>query len=144
MALYKFDTQRESDEFEDLLQAISCILRITRSSRRKIDTEKFGQFVKETHLKFHDLFPWMKDNESLHALLGHIVKSIEENRGYGFGQKWEGTLEAVHQLFRLYRKSVTRKTNKEASKTDIMTRIYSADQKKCYKYCLMRQSANFR
>ena len=85
--------------------------------------EKFGQFVKETHLKLHELFPWIRDNESVHALLGHITKSIEENNGYGFGQKWEGTLEAVHQLIRLYRKSVTRKTNETACKKDLFNRL---------------------
>ena len=74
--LYKMDTPEESQQMSKLLQGFNCILRVIRSWKRKIDVEKFSLYVKETHLRLHDLFPWLKDNETVHVFLGHIVWSI--------------------------------------------------------------------
>ena len=54
--------------------------------------------------------------------MGHIAQDIRENDGYGFGQKWEGALEASHHIFRLYRKSVSRTTDEKSNKIDVTNR----------------------
>ena len=66
-----------------------------------------------------------KDNEKIHAYLGHVVQAIVDNRGYGLGQKQESMLEMLHQLFRLFRKSVARTTGKTSNKVDVITRMSS-------------------
>ena len=71
--MYEFDSENEKQGFKDILQGLSVILRILSSWKNKIDIEKFELYVKEIHLKIHDQFDWMDDNETLHEYLGHGV-----------------------------------------------------------------------
>ena len=62
MALYHFDTDDEKRDFWFLLQALNVIIRIINSWKEKVDLEKFGPYVRETHKKMHDMFPEIWDN----------------------------------------------------------------------------------
>ena len=85
--LHKFEfPDTQEPKLEKLLQGLNVILRVIASWRQKVDLEKFKPFVIETHLLLHEVFSFSRDNETVHSYLGHCVRAIIDNRGYGLGQ----------------------------------------------------------
>jgi hypothetical protein len=83
------------------------------SWKKKIKIEEFEKYVKDTHVKLHEVFPELWDNgmyqitvskhiyhyrlmkivflftESIHQYLGHCIRAIKRNGNRGLGQKRE-------------------------------------------------------
>ena len=76
MALYTFDTDIEKLEFADVFQRINVILSVL-NSRDFVILEDFRPYCLETHIKWNKLFHWMKDNETMHAVLGGGLLIVE-------------------------------------------------------------------
>ena len=70
--LYTFDTEEEKSEFSALLGRFYVILCIL-SSRDNVVLETFRPYCVETHERLKRLFPWLKDNETVHAVLGGLI-----------------------------------------------------------------------
>ena len=67
--LYKLP-EPEKASLKKIIQALSCILRVLNSWRQKIDVEKFGQYLLDTHIKLHDQFEWLDDNSQFSCSIG--------------------------------------------------------------------------
>ena len=73
--LYKLPDP-EKASLKKLIQALSCILRLLNSWRQKIDVEKFGKYLLDTHMKFHDQFEWLDDNSQFSCSIGFFLKEM--------------------------------------------------------------------
>ena len=62
--------------------------------------DRFEKFVRKTHVDHHEMFEFYWDNETVHQLMGHCIRAIKKNKGYGLGQKRE----------------VSKQTNKQTNK----------------------------
>ena len=92
MALYTFDTDIEKLEFADVFQRIHVILSVL-NSRDLVKLEDFRPYCLKTHIKWNKLFHWMKDNETMHAVLGGVFLIVEID-GLNFSTILAGSLES--------------------------------------------------
>ena len=72
LKLYSFDTVEEELEFSLLLGRIYVILCIL-NSRDTVKIDDFRAYCLQTHIRWNKLFPWFKDNETFHAVLGKVI-----------------------------------------------------------------------
>ena len=68
-------------------------------------------------------FPWNVP-WTIHALLDHFGELIEANRGKGIGTYTESSLESCNKFLRLYRISLSRKTNQIDNLQDCKSRLW--------------------
>ena len=81
LSLYTFDTDIERVQFADIFQRLHVILSVI-NSRDLVRVDEFRRYCTVTHIRLNRLFRWMKDNETMHSLLGK--EYIERRNGDPF------------------------------------------------------------
>ena len=64
-------------------------------------------------------FYW--DNETVHQLMGHCIRAIKKNKGYGLGQKREVSKQTNKQTNKQKNKQTNKNKNKNKNKQTTKT-----------------------
>ena len=81
----------EAPNLRLLLMMFNVVARIVNCVR-KIDVDKFEEFVKNTHLQLLHTFPFCNVTESVSRMLRHCVERMRKNGNRGLGQFSENRL----------------------------------------------------
>ena len=77
--------------------------------------------VRETHIDHHEMLEFYWDNGTVHQLMGHCIRAIKKNKGYGLGQKREVSKQTNKQTNKKINKQtkikIRTKTNKQQKQT---------------------------
>ena len=103
---------------ENIIHRFSVILPAI-SSGQKINTEKFGHHAKETAELFVTLYPWYYMPVTVHKILIHGEKIIQ-NAIVPIGQLSEEAQESHNKEFRKFRECKPRKWNRKFTNEDIL------------------------
>ena len=113
--------QGELENYRKLLQGISVISRVVRSSGR-IKFLDLRAFCRDLHIFIVETWPWVLFGESLHRLIDHSWEYILLNGTYGLANKSESSCESVHKCEVFSREHLARKTNLSHNLEDVFCR----------------------
>ena len=72
LKLFKFDTAEQARQFKNFFQGLYVILCVL-NSRDLVKVDDFRSYCRKIHSNFNKTFRWMKDNETMHAVLGKVL-----------------------------------------------------------------------
>lgn len=103
--------------FHTILQVLSC--------GQKINVEKFEKYALDTARTFVALFPWYHMPTTVHKILIHGGKIIE-NSLLPIGQMSEEAQESCNKSIKKFRRDFSRKNSREKTMTDVFFRLLVA------------------
>lgn len=107
--------RRLIERYGIVLQTLACGM--------KIDTEKFSQYCKDTAKLYVSLYDWFYMPSSVHKLLIHESKIIENFALIPIGMLSEETQESRNKDIKHYCKFNTRKCSRIATNTDLIHKL---------------------
>ena len=112
-----------TDNLLILHHQLTCILRITSSSKRKVNIELFEKLCQDCSLNIANNFPWALINHTMHGSIQHSAELIGMNGHYGLGSLSEEGLEATNKDVKFFIRERSRKCSPIDQLTDVMARL---------------------
>lgn len=103
---------------KDLIERFSIILK-TLNSAYRVNSAKFGQYAKETAMKYVEHSNWYPMTPTVHKVLVH-GKDIIDNFLIPIGMLGENAQESRHKDMRNYRDHNTRKMSRKVTNEDLI------------------------